>query len=163
MRGNSWSVECVCLLLFGGVDQSEEVWETVVTAPNLLYQLPSVLTDTVSFSKRNCHQPLYRFSRPVSSLSRSQLTASLSSQPTPVFFNTHAVFHTMEVPFLCCVPLPNPFVEISFLSFVCVKPVTQSLFSNSAVTWGPKSASSHFLHRSCVLRVQIWLSVFPPP
>ena len=46
---------CVCL---GGFDRSEVVLETVVTAPNLLNQLPSVLTDTASFSKRNSHQPL---------------------------------------------------------------------------------------------------------
>lgn len=40
---------CVCLSVFGGVDQSEVVLETVVTAPNLLNQLPSVLTDAASF------------------------------------------------------------------------------------------------------------------
>lgn len=40
---------CVCLSVFGGVDQAEVVLETVVTAPNLLNQLPSVLTDAASF------------------------------------------------------------------------------------------------------------------
>lgn len=110
-----------------GEDQSEVVWETVVTAPNLLYQPPSVLTDRVSFSKRNCHQPFYCSSQPVSSPSRFLLTASLSSQPTLVFFNTHVLCHTMEVPLLCWIPLPNPFVEISFLPVVCVNHITLSV------------------------------------
>lgn len=44
---------CVFVCVFGGVvDQSEVVLETVVTAPNLLYQLPSVLTDTASFFQK---------------------------------------------------------------------------------------------------------------
>lgn len=69
---------CVCLSVFGGVDQSEVVLETVVTAPNLLNQLPSVLTDAASFlPKRNCHEPLYRLSGPVSSPSRSLSTVPL--------------------------------------------------------------------------------------
>lgn len=41
----------VCVL-WRGVDQSEEALETVVTAPNPLYQLPSVLTDTASFFQK---------------------------------------------------------------------------------------------------------------
>lgn len=53
---NSWRsvrVVCVCLsVFFGGVDQSEVALETVVTAPNPLYQLPSVLTDTASFFQK---------------------------------------------------------------------------------------------------------------
>lgn len=40
---------CVCFSVFRELDQSEVVFETVVRAPNLLNQLPSVLTDTVSF------------------------------------------------------------------------------------------------------------------
>lgn len=55
---------CVCLSVFGAPDQSEVLFETVVRATNLLNQLPSALTDTVSFW--GPHQSLYRLSWPVS-------------------------------------------------------------------------------------------------
>lgn len=71
------------LSVFGELTPSEVVFETVARAPNLLNQLPSVFTDTVSFWI--CHQPLYRPSWPVSSPSRFPLTVSLSSEPTLVF------------------------------------------------------------------------------
>lgn len=52
--GGLWE-SCVCVFVcvfWRGVDQSEEALETVVTAPNPLYQLPSVLTDTASFFQK---------------------------------------------------------------------------------------------------------------
>lgn len=42
-------VSGVCVFVFGELDQSEVVFETVVRAPNLLNQLPSALTDAASF------------------------------------------------------------------------------------------------------------------
>lgn len=64
--------------MFGLPDQSEVLFETVVRATNLLNQLPSALTDTVSFWDH--HQSLGLFP------SHSLLTVSLSPEPTLVFF-----------------------------------------------------------------------------
>jgi len=164
--GSLWvQGECVCVCLcLGGVDQSEVVLATVVTAPNLLYQLPSVLTETVSSSKRNCHPPLYRLSWPVSSPSRSLLTASLSSDPMPVFLHAHLVCHTMEVPLLCWIPLPNPFVQVSFLSVICVNHITESVivFKLSCHVSSKTRQLAFPASFSSFLLFQIWLWTLPP-
>lgn len=141
---------------WGGVDQSEVVLETVVTAPNLLNQLPSVLTDTAFFSPQ----------KELSSASLSPPSACFLSLSLPAaclfVFTTHipifffCIFYAAQWKsmLLRWIPSPNPFVP-GFLPLcnLC-KPYHSavSLFSHSAVTCPPKQASSHFLLSSPVSR-----------
>lgn len=154
--------QCVCLSVacMMGVDQSEVVLETV-TAPNLLYQLPSVLTDTVSFSTRNCHQPLYRLSRPVSTLSRCVFV-----------FATHAcIFFTLifyAIQWRSCSWAGFPYqiflFQVSFLCVICVNGITVSIivfkFSRHVSYKTRQFAFPAQIFR--ILIFQIWLFVFPP-
>lgn len=133
---------CVCLSVFGVLDQSEVLFETVVRATNLLNQLPSALTDTVSFWDR--HQSLYRLSLPV----------SFSPPADCIFvFRTHAciflktlIFNVKQhrFRFLSRIPFPNPFVKVSFLSVISVNRITVAVIVfQIQLSHGSQNAPAH--------------------
>lgn len=148
------------LFVFGGVDQSKVVFETVVTAPNPLYQLPSVLTDTASFFPKgiviNLTIASLRFP-----LCLAPCWLSLSLQTT---LNAQFICHTMEVPLLSWIPLQNPFVKISFLSVICVNLNTVPVIVfKCGCHVSPKRRQLAFpAPISRVLLYQIWPSMFLP-
>lgn len=145
------TAECLCWR--GRFDQSE-VLETEVSAPNLLYQLPSVLTVTVSFPQKNLSCGLSIASLPVSSPSHSLKTLFLFSGPKLVFFffffSTYfsswcSSFMPIEVRLPRWIPSPNPFVQASFLSVICVNHNTVVCHCfNTAVTWALQKNASFY-------------------
>lgn len=123
---------CVFVCVFWrGVDQSEEALETVVTAPNPLYQLPSVLTDTASFFQK-C------FLSEVLPLGRLYVLKTYTFVHF-LFFFAHPFYQTK---FIRMSYFANSF---SFLNVICV---TVFKFSYQL----QNTSISHFLPRSLMSR-----------